>query len=202
MLEYLNSLDTQLFLFLNGMHNSFFDFIMYWLSDKDIWIPFYLFLVFLIIRRYKLKGLFLVLFTILAVTLADQFASHLIKIFVQRLRPSHEPALVGLVHMSSAGAGGLYGFVSSHTANTFGLAFFLFYTLDSSFKPLKYFLFFWAFFVSYSRIYNGVHYPGDVLGGFVLGWFISWILAKSFINLGERYEKFNLQKTDNLKNKS
>lgn len=196
MIEFLNSVDMQLFLFLNGLHNSFFDFIMYWLSDKDIWIPFYLFLVFLIIRKYRLKGLYLVLFTILAVTLADQGASHLIKALVQRLRPSHEPLLEGLVHIGKAGAGGLYGFVSSHTANTFGLAFFLYYTLDPSFKPLKIFLFFWAFFVSYSRIYNGVHYPGDVLGGFLLGWLISWLLAKLFVHLGRRYEKFNLQKSD------
>ena len=137
MIEYLNSLDTQLFLFLNGMHNSFFDFIMYWLSDKDIWIPFYLFLVFLIVRKYKIKGLYLVLFAVLAITLADQAASHLIKVLVERLRPSHEPLLNGLVHMqyNDLGkplTGGLYGFVSSHTANTFGLAFFLCYTFRTS----------------------------------------------------------------------
>lgn len=189
MIEYLNHLDIQLFLFLNGLHNSFFDPIMYWLSDKDIWIPFYLLIAFLIIKHYKKDSILILVFAIVALAICDQAASHLIKVLVERLRPSHEPALAGLVHMSSAGPGGLYGFVSSHTANAIGLAVFFGLTLDKSFRILKYILFIWAILVAYSRIYNGVHYPGDILCGGILGAVISYLMYKLYLISKIKFEK-------------
>jgi undecaprenyl-diphosphatase len=178
MTEYLNSIDSQLFLFLNGKHNAFFDPIMYWFSDKWIWLPMYLLIAFFIVKQYKMKGVVMLLFVGVVIALCDQTASHIIKNAVQRLRPSHEPTLTGLVHLSKAGAGGMYGFVSSHAANAFGLATFLYFVLDNNFKLLKYWLFIWAIFVSYSRIYNGVHYPGDVVFAAILGIFIGWGIYK------------------------
>jgi len=96
------------------------------------------------------------------------------------LRPSHDPALAGLVHLSKAGPGGLYGFASSHAANVFGLATFIWFVFDEKFKLLKYWLFFWAILVSYSRIYNGVHYPGDVLAGSFIGMAYGYLMAKAY----------------------
>lgn len=180
MIEYLDSIDTELFLFLNGMHNAFFDPIMYWLSHIMIWVPMYLLIVFLMIRRYKMRGVLMLLFIGITITLCDQTTSHLLKNLVQRLRPSHEPSLVGLIHLSKAGPGGLYGFVSSHAANSFGLASFIYFTFDKQFRPLKYWLILWAAMVSYSRIYNGVHYPGDVLVGAFIGFGFGWLMAKSY----------------------
>jgi len=179
-MELLNSLDTKLFLFLNGKHNAFFDPIMYWFSDKLIWIPMYLLIAFFIVRYYRMKGLIILLFVGIVIVLCDQIASHLIKNIVQRLRPSHEPSLVGLIHLSKAGAGGLYGFVSSHAANAFGLATFLFFVLDRHFRFLKYWLFAWAILVSYSRIYNGVHYPSDVIVASCIGACIGWAISRLF----------------------
>lgn len=179
-MQYLNKLDTELFLFLNGQHNTFFDPIMYWFSDKLIWVPMYLLIVFFIIKHYKMKGIFILIFVGLVILACDQTASHLIKNLVLRLRPSHEPSLAGLIHLSKAGPGGLYGFVSSHAANTFGLATFMYFVLDDRFKWLKYWLFIWAVLVSYSRIYNGVHYPGDVLGGALVGISFGWSMAKLY----------------------
>ena len=179
-MEFLNSIDTELFLLINGCHNAFFDQIMFWLSDRLIWIPMYLLIVFFMIRRYKMRGVLMILFVGLVIALCDQTASHLIKNLVQRLRPSHEPTLAGLIHLSKAGPGGLYGFVSSHAANVFGLATFLSFVLDKQFKLLKYWLFFWAVLVAYSRIYNGVHYPGDVVVGAVIGAFFGWVISKLF----------------------
>lgn len=176
-MESLNSIDTQLFIFLNQLHNGFFDVVMYWMSHKLFWVPMYLFIIYIVIKKYKTKGLVIILFTILVIALCDQTTSHLIKNLVKRLRPSHEPSLLGLVHLSKAGAGGMYGFVSSHAANAFGLATFLSLVLDNKFKILKYWLFAWAIVVSYSRIYNGVHYPGDVIGGALVAILISWLMA-------------------------
>lgn len=180
MMEYLKTIDTELFMLINGLHNAFFDQIMYWLSDKLFWIPMYLLIAFFMVRRYKMRGVLMLLFVGVVIVLCDQTASHLIKNLVQRLRPSHEPTLAGLVHLSKAGPGGLYGFASSHAANVFGLATFLYFVLDKQFKVLKYGLFAWAVLVSYSRIYNGVHYPGDVLVGSFIGIVYGYLMAKAY----------------------
>jgi len=181
MIDFLNSIDTQLFLFLNSLHNAFFDPIMYWFSDKWIWIPMYALMAFFIVKHYKMKGVVIILTVGVVIALCDQTASHLIKHAVMRLRPSHEPALAPLIHLSKAGAGGLYGFVSSHAANSFGLATFLYFVLDNRFKLLKYWLFIWSVLVSYSRIYNGVHYPGDVIVAAIIGALIGWGMSKLFL---------------------
>lgn len=187
-MEYLKTIDTEIFLALNGWHNSFFDSIMYWLSDKLIWIPMYLLIVFLIIRKYKIHGVIMVLFIGLVIVFCDQTASGLLKNTVQRLRPSHDPAIMNLVHLSKAGPGGLYGFASSHAANVFGLATFLYFVLDPSFRLLKYWMFLWAALVAYSRIYNGVHYPGDVVAGIVIGFIWGYLLSKAYF-LSRNYLK-------------
>jgi undecaprenyl-diphosphatase len=127
-----------------------------------------------------MRGVLMLLFIGIVITLCDQTASGLLKNLVQRLRPSHEPGLAGLVHLSKAGAGGLYGFVSSHAANCFGLATFLWFVLDKQFKLLKYWLFVWAVLVSYSRIYNGVHYPGDVVVAAFIGAGYGYLMAKAY----------------------
>ncbi len=169
MLKKINHIDTQLFLFINGKHNSFFDPIMYWASDKLFWIPFYAFLLFIIIKEFKKKSMYVLPAIALLITICDQTASHLIKNAVKRLRPSHEPSLENLIHLSKAGPGGQYGFISSHSANAFGLATFLILLLPKKYNWLKWILGFWAFLVAYSRIYNGVHYPGDVVIAAFLG---------------------------------
>jgi len=179
-MEYLKQLDTQLFMLINGSHNAYFDPIMYWLSDKLIWIPMYLLIIFLMVRRYKMRGVLMLVFVALVIVLCDQTASGLLKNTVQRLRPSHEPSLAGLIYLSKAGPGGLYGFASSHAANVFGLATFLCFVLDAKFRYLKYGLFFWAFLVAYSRIYNGVHYPGDVVAGTIIGIVFGYLMAKTY----------------------
>jgi undecaprenyl-diphosphatase len=169
------------------MHNSFFDGFMYWMSDKFIWIPLYLLIAYFVIKEYKMRGLIMILTIGVIIALSDQTASGLIKNAVQRLRPSRDPMLTGLVHLSKAGAGGKYGFVSSHAANVFAIAGFLGFVLDRKFNWLKYTLLVWAILVSYSRIYNGVHYPGDVIGGALVGFFYAWVFSFLYFKIERKW---------------
>lgn len=186
MLDTLKEWDRELFLFINGHHNSFFDVIMYWASDKLFWIPFYAFLLFIVIRQFKKKSILVILHIAALITASDQLASGLIKNTVKRLRPSHEPSLEGLIHLSAAGKGGLYGFISSHASNSFALFMFLSLVLPKAYRPLKWILFFWASLVAYSRVYNGVHYPGDVLVAALLGSLLALLFSRLYFYFEKR----------------
>jgi undecaprenyl-diphosphatase len=179
MLEYLTDLDQRLFLWINEKHNGFWDPIMFWASNQWIWIPLYVFLAYWLYRRYHRFAIYLICCVALLITLSDQCSSHL-KDWVCRPRPSHEWRLAGQVHLGADGPGGEYGFVSSHAANSFALCVFLGLILSRRDRPLKCLLLVWALFVCYSRVYNGVHYPGDVLGGMLLGSLLAWSMSRLF----------------------
>ncbi|MFH1121756.1 MAG: phosphatase PAP2 family protein [Bacteroidota bacterium] len=169
MIDTLISYDQQLFLFLNGMHTPFLDFVMFWLSDKLIWIPLYGWLLFHLIRENRTKAWLIVLSVTLLVTITDQVSVQLFKNVFLRLRPCHEPVLEGLVHILNGHCGGQYGFISSHACNTAGVAFFSGMMLRYKFPWLLPVLLGWSALISYSRIYLGVHYPGDVIVGMMVG---------------------------------
>lgn len=166
MIDFLNNLDTQLFLFLNGLHSSFWDPIMWWISGRKEWIPLYLIILGWLIYKVKWKIFYLIPFIALLIVFSDK-GSVFIKDTVQRFRPSHNPELENLVHILKNYRGGKFGFVSSHAANSFALATFTALILKN--KWFAVFVFFWAAVVSYSRIYLGVHYPGDIFFGALLG---------------------------------
>lgn len=174
LIDYLIQSDTNLFLFLNKHHNDFFDVIMSNISKKLIWLPLYIFTAFLLIKKFKLKtGLILILFFGLLISLSDQTSVHLFKNVFQRLRPCHNPEIQEITHYLKL-SGSYYGFVSSHAANAFAFAFLSLLLLKN--KLYSILIIIWAIIVSYSRIYLGVHYPGDILGGAILGIFISILI--------------------------
>ena len=181
-MNFINSikeLDTNLFLYLNSKHNSFFDFVMYWASTRFVWIPLYLFFLFLVYKHFPKKLWLVVLSAGLLIFLSDQISVHCFKDVFLRFRPCHNLAIQSQVHLND-GCGGTYGFISSHACNTFALAMFLsllFWKRIKYFTPL---IFLWAAFVSYSRIYNGVHYPADVAVGALVGMVIGIIVYKIF----------------------
>lgn len=177
------SLDQQLLLFLNGLGNSTFD--PFWLlvTGKWFWIPFYVILLYLVYKAVPRKKLiFVLIFIAIGVTISDQLAS-VFKHGVERLRPCHEPLLVEKMRMVICG--GKYGFYSAHASSVFFLFSFLSILIGKQYKYLSVILLFWAILVSYSRIYVGVHYPGDVAFGagvgFLLGGFLA-NLTKKVIN--------------------
>jgi len=171
--------DTQLFLFLNSKHNSFFDFIMFWASNKFIWIPLYLFFAYLAFKHFGKRVWLITLSAIVLMTLTDQISNKVFKDNFERYRPCHNLLIQSQVHVNRE-CGGMYGFVSSHATNTFGLAMFLSILFYKRIKYFPLFIFFWAMFVSYSRIYNGAHYPADVTCGAIVGMTMGWIIYKVY----------------------
>lgn len=172
-------LDQQLLLYLNSLNSPFWDQVMYAISGKFLWIPLYLAILIYLGVKYKRKFLVILLFIILGITLADQTSVNLFKNVFQRLRPCHEPALQGLVHLVKGECGGQYGFVSSHATNSFYVALFSLMFIRKRWFSITMIL--WASVIGYSRIYLGVHYPGDVICGSILGALIGWGVYKLYV---------------------
>jgi undecaprenyl-diphosphatase len=174
----LQHLDQQLLLFLNSHNSPFWDTVMYTISGRVIWAPLYLAILLYLGFTYKRKFLVIILFIILAVTLADQFSVQLFKNVFHRLRPCHEPSLMGMVHLVKGECGGLYGFVSSHASNSFNVALLSLMFIKRRWYTIS--IITWASVIGYSRIYLGVHYPADVICGAMLGAFIGWGVYKLY----------------------
>jgi undecaprenyl-diphosphatase len=188
MLQILNELDQQLFLYLNGLHTEWLDTLMYWVTYKYTWFPFYFLLILLAVWKFGWKGLLMMATVAISVGLADQVTSAFMKPFFGRLRPCYAPALEGLVHMVS-GCGGRYGFASSHASTTFALASALWY-LYRGWSRWFVIAFVWSSVVAYSRVYVGVHYPGDILAGALIGFVLGWICSMLHIWLSARFYSY------------
>ncbi|MFY0650797.1 MAG: phosphatase PAP2 family protein [Cyclobacteriaceae bacterium] len=178
MIEWLNHIDQELFIFLNGLHIDFLDGLMLWITNKKSWIPLYLLIIGFIIYQKRWQSIWIFVAIVLVIAGADQLTSSFMKPFFERLRPCHQPLLADAVY-NIGKCGGQYGFASGHAANTFGLATILFLTLDKEFGWFKW-MFLWAAIVSYSRVYVGVHYPGDILVGAMVGVLIAHLIFQLY----------------------
>ena len=179
-MDKLSTIDSDLFLFLNGLHVGWMDKAMIVATDMWIWLPLYLLLIYWTVKEYG-KCCWLVFLALgIVVLCTDQLSAHVCKPYFQRLRPCYNIDLQGIIHLPKGMAGGKYGFVSSHASNTFGIAAFL-TPVFQKYRPWPaILLFLWAFISSYSRIYLGFHYPGDIVCGALLGMLVGLLFWKGF----------------------
>ena len=167
--EFIIGLDTEILLWINSHHTPFWDTVMYVVSGKWVWIPFYMTLLYAIYLSYGFRTMILMgLMTAVAITAADQLCGSLIRPYFERMRPTNpDNPISDMVHIVENYRGGRYGFPSCHAANTFALT-----SLTSLlFKRWQFTLFImlWAIVICYSRLYLGVHYPGDIFVGMYIG---------------------------------
>ncbi|GAB4123226.1 MAG: phosphatase PAP2 family protein [Raineya sp.] len=175
MLEQIDIWDKELIIGLNRWHSPMTDWLMTWVSHTNVWIPLYIFLLFLLVRVMGRKSIFYILGIVLLIILSDQFTSSFMKPYFARLRPCHSE-IAPLLHLPN-GCGGKFGFASSHAANTFALAMFWWLSLRKYYKAMH-LLFFWAAVVSFSRMYLAAHYFTDVFVGGLIGLALAYLVFK------------------------
>jgi len=173
MLEAITHIDTVVTLFLNGLHTSWLDPVMFLFSDRFVWIPLYIFILFIVIRKWKKKSILLILLLALTIALSDQ-GCNLLKKSTKRLRPSQNIELEHKIHLVEKPDGELYrggqfGFPSAHASNAMVVALFVFFFAGQRKMWVLLAIFFWAALLGYSRIYLGVHYWLDVECGYLAG---------------------------------
>jgi membrane-associated phospholipid phosphatase len=180
MLENIIHFDWRLFHYMNGVwHTSFLDAVLPMIRNPFTWVPLYFFLLLFMTINYKWRGAGWCLFFFLTFSITDRVSAGLIKNWVQRLRPCHDP-IISHIDRLLIPCGGLYSFPSSHASNHFGLAAFMFFTLSQYFGKWIYIVFFWAFIISYAQVYVGVHFPIDIFAGTILGMMAGFFTAKMY----------------------
>ena len=181
-MDRLVELDHKIFLYLNNLGNEQWDW--FWLLVTDKWtaIPLYAFLIFLLFKKFGWKATLVTLVIVtLLITTTDQLGN-LFKDGFQRLRPCGQEGIKEYARFV-ADYCGKYGYFSAHASNSFGVALFLGLVFRKYYSKLIWWLLLWAALVAYSRVYLGVHYPGDILTGAVIGSFFGFLyyLLQKFI---------------------
>lgn len=167
--------------------SNFLDQTLPWWREKRNWIPLYLLLLIFVLIKLKKQAWLWILGILASVGLADLISSHLLKPNVGRLRPCHPDSAVAhdmILRLSNCPPNG--SFTSSHAANHFALAFFIIFTMQQYMGIHRWWFFLWAAIICWAQVYVGVHYPGDIAAGAVLGSVIAWGFSKSYFSIINR----------------
>lgn len=174
-------LDKIITLFINSLNSPFSDPVWKMFSNRWVWIPLYIAVLILIIKKLGWKKGAIVLLSIVLAVIACDYITNLIKYSVSRLRPSHDEWMIANGLHLLEGEGKMYGFPSAHTANSFGFASSSLMGLRNDkttrYKGYAWLIYCWAALVGISRIFVGKHFLGDVLVGAVLGLVIGCIFG-------------------------
>lgn len=178
MFEDIARIEHPIFIWLNQFHTPIMDQIMYLFSNKLLWMPTTLFMLFILIFKAKniRRAIFVIIGLVLVIALCDQLTSGILKNITERLRPTHHPSYFNVVNYCYDYTGGRYGFASSHAANAFGCAAYL--SLVFKNRLYSFTIFTWAIITGYTRIYLGVHFIADILVGLVIGLVIGNLVYK------------------------
>jgi membrane-associated phospholipid phosphatase len=180
MIESLQQFDVALFLKIHrGLANPFFDWLLPLMRNRYFWAPLYLFIVVFSFIEYKKKGWYIIGMLLATFAMGDLIVSRIIKPLVTRVRPCNELSLADMIiHRVPCGSG--YSFPSAHATNHFAIAVFLICIFYDKWKPVLPIGLLWAFIISFSQIYVGVHYPIDTMVGALLGTAIGLCTAKIY----------------------
>ena len=165
-------MDEQLFFTINGTHNIFLDQLMWLLTGKVVWVPLYIALLYAVWRNYSWRGALGVLVMVgVCMLFTDFFNSQILRPWIGRLRPSNpDNPIAPLVHIVNGRHGNGCGFPSAHSANMWMLTFVIAHWMRS--RMLAFSMAALTLLICYSRVYLGFHYPGDILGGLLLAFFV------------------------------
>ncbi len=195
-LQRLIDIDKQVMLALNGSDSLFMDGVMKVYTSTIVWIPVALILLFIVLKNSTPRtALLAVLAVALTIVATDQVSSHLIKPLVGRLRPCNDPSIMHLIDTVNGYRSGGYSFTSSHACNSFGI--FAIVSLLIRHRGLSLSMLLWASLNSFSRIYLGVHYPGDILCGAIIGATIGAVVYLVYSFVCNKVEKSSMRITAN-----
>ncbi len=166
-METLLQLDRDLLIWFNTSHTAFLDAMMMFFTRIEFWLPFFILVAYQVFKYKKKEAWWWLIGIFVLILFGDLISTYLFKNILQRLRPSHEPSLYGIVNLVKAYAGDKFGFVSSHATAVFAFAIYTSKLFKNNIYTLS--ITFWSLLIVYTRLYLGLHYPGDILGGMALG---------------------------------
>lgn len=184
MLEKLSALDRELFVWLNGFGSETWDPVWGIITKQISWIPVFALVLYLAFKRLGYKHALMVVGLIALLVLFTDQTTNLIKNTVQRLRPGNNPEIAGIIRAVQKRHS--FSFISGHASNSMAVAFFTYRVLHPYLKHIGFF-FLWPLIFAYSRIYLGLHYPGDILCGYLYGLFTGWLILELYVYLRDRY---------------